>query len=148
MYIFEHNFMDSDDISLLFKRFMLDQLSQLVWFPTCLPKQKTLTDSLSRCCSSSSSFTDSLTLLNVRLMFVGVLSCCLLIVGVPRVVIAAGVGVPVVTVAGDDVTLPHSVPLAHAGGGSTSSLVVPCWHLGSTNILKYKYNLGFLLHFS
>ena len=83
----------------------------------------------------------------MRLVFVGVLSCRL-IVGVCRVVIATGVGVPVVTVAGDDVTLPHRVPLAHAGGGSSSSLVVPCWHLGPANILKYKYNLGFLLHFS
>ena len=74
----------------------------------------------------------------MRLVFVGVLvvGVCLLLV----LIATAGLGVAVVVaVAGDDVTLPHGVPLAHAGRGASSSLVVlSCWHLGSTNILKYK----------
>ena len=73
-------------------------------------------------------------------MFVGIVRSGL-VVAVPRVVVivpARVPAVPVVAVAGDDVTLSHRIPLAHTGGGSTPRLVVPCWHLGSTNVLKYK----------
>ena len=36
MYIFKPDFMDSVDISLVSKGFMLDQLSQLVWYPSTI----------------------------------------------------------------------------------------------------------------